>query len=315
LYSDKTILITGGTGSLGRAIVNEAINRNAKKIIVYSRDEYTQVEMGRILDDPSIRYYIGDVRDYTRLYRVMDSVDFVVHCAALKHVDVAERDPIEAIATNIDGARHVINAAIDRGVKKVLAVSSDKAVNPINLYGATKLCADKLFIAANAYSPKKTAFSVIRFGNFVGSRGSVIEYFRRLKSKGSLTLPITDCRMTRFFIKLQDAAELCLDMIPTIDGGEVITPKMPAYYMYRVAQHIHPEATLALCGIRPGEKITEDLIIQDDANRTWDCGEFYITMPRPDDMCYGDRVPTDFHYNSLDAAGESKLSDLEVLLG
>jgi len=271
--------------------------------------------MARVVTDSRVRWFIGDVRDGTRLRRAVAEVDYVVHAAALKHIDKCEYDPMEAVHTNVYGARNVINAAIDCGVKKVLAISSDKAANPINLYGATKLCADKLFIAANAYSPKQTAFSVVRFGNFVGSRGSVIQHFRNLKDVGSDTLPITDHRMTRFFIRLPVAAETCIDIIQKMRGGEIFTPKMPAFYMHRIAHHIHPGCTLELCGIRPGEKITEDLIIADDACRTWDCGDLYVTMPKAnDERTDGFRVKDGFHYNSLDAASDGTWGDLKEVL-
>lgn len=302
MIQNKTLLITGGTGSLGRAIANEAIKRNAGKVIIFSRDENEQVRMARDIGNPLVRYFLGDVRDKYRLNRALDGVSFVIHCAALKHVDKCEYDPIEAIQTNIIGAQNLIDVSIDRKISKVIAISSDKAVNPINLYGATKLCADKLFIAANAYSPGKTKFAVARFGNFIGSRGSVVRYFQSLKDKGVKQFPITDPRMTRFFISLEDAASFVFWFLGELKGGEMFTPKMEAKYIHRVAHEIDPDAKLIEVGIRPGEKLSEDLIIADDSGRTWDCGDYYCTMPANwDREPKGKKVMEGWSYNSEDA--------------
>ena len=306
---NKTILITGGTGSLGQILVKEALRKKAKKIIVYSRHEFEQVEMRRNLEDSKkvVRYFIGDVRDTKRLWRAFANVEIVIHVAALKHVDVAEYNPFEAIQTNIYGAENLINAAIDRGVEKVLAISSDKAVNPANLYGATKLCADKLFVAANAYSGKRgTKFSVIRYGNFANSRGSVLPYFRALVRQGIKDIPITDFAMTRFHITLERAVSLAFSALKTMKGGEIFAPKMPSFLITEAARAAYQDAELIKIGRRPGEKIHEDLIVETDSDRTYEYKDWFITYPAFDWWDYdisndgGCRVPDGFTYCSKD---------------
>lgn len=295
---NSTILITGGTGSFGQKFAQEAIKRDFQKVIIYSRHEHHQIEMERHIIDPhkKLRYFIGDVRDRPRLFRAFAGVDYIIHAAALKHVTVCERDPFEAIQTNVNGAQNVIDMAINQHVKKVLAISTDKAINPINLYGAAKLCADKLFIAANVYSPKTTKFSVIRYGNFANSRGSVIPYFKQLAAKGDRYLPITDSRMTRFFISLKKAVDLAFLALETLKGGEVFSPKMPSFKIVDVARKIGPKAHLVYIGRRKGEKLHEDLITVDDAPNTYDCGLYYLTQA--EDYLLAPRVDKDFIYSS-----------------
>jgi len=302
---NKTILITGGTGSFGQRFVERALDRNPKKIIVFSRDEHKQVEMSRRIQDPEkrVRFFIGDVRDKARLYRAFVGVDIVVHAAALKHVPVCEYNPFEAIQTNIQGAQNIIEAAIDREVEKILGISSDKACNPINLYGATKLCSDKLFVAANAYAGGMgTAFSLIRYGNFAESRGSVIPYFRELAKRGIREFPITDSRMTRFYITIDKAVDLAFEALKTMKGGEIFSPRMPSFSIIAAAKAVDPDAELVKTGKREAEKIHEDLIVNDDAHRTYEYKHYYITYPTwwdEDKVARGGRkVNGDFAYSS-----------------
>ena len=261
---NKTILITGATGSFGRAFVEKALTLDPRKIICFSRGEEKQVEMRRHFNDDRLRFYIGDIRDRDRLWRALNGVDYVIHAAALKHIDVAEHDPLEVVKTNVQGTQNVVDAAIDRGVKKVLAISTDKAVNPCSLYGAAKLVADKLVIGSNLYSPGATIFSVIRYGNFLGSSESVIPYFRRLVEQGQKWLPITDFRMTRFFISLESAVEKALIALDTMKGGEIFCPRMSAYRITDIAHGIAPDIELREVGMRPGEKLHEELILAGD---------------------------------------------------
>ena len=265
------ILITGGTGSFGKRFVNQVLKRfKPHKLIIFSRDELKQFEMRQqypVADYPNLRMFVGDVRDRDRLYRALDGVDIVVHAAALKQVPTAEYNPLEAIKTNIMGAANLIDAAIDCNVKKVIALSSDKAANPINLYGATKLCADKLFVAANAYSGiHKTCFSVVRYGNVVGSRGSVIPYFLAQRSTGRVT--ITDPRMTRFLITLDQGVEFVLKCMDTMLGGEICVPKIPSVRITDLVRVMAPDCEHQIIGIRPGEKLHEVMVPEDDARLT-----------------------------------------------
>lgn len=296
----KTILVTGGTGSLGQELVSQIIAMDHRKVIVFSRDEHKQVDMERKWKNPDdpIRYFLGDIRDRECLYRALSGVDIVIHTAALKHVHKAEYNPFEAIKTNVIGAQNIIDAAIDRGVAKVLAISSDKAVNPVNLYGASKLCADKLFIAGNSYSGDGgTKFSVIRFGNFWNSRGSVVEFFQRLTDEGSEALPITDLNMTRYFISLKRAAECVVDCIGKMTGSEIFTPKMRVKRIIDIAMKINPDASLLEVGARPGEKIHEDLITETEAKQTYETPGYYVTYP--DGISGpGEKVKEDFIYSS-----------------
>lgn len=306
-WSDSTVLITGGTGSFGKKCTEILLQRyKPKKLIIFSRDELKQFEMAQTFSDrdyPNIRYFIGDVRDKERLYRAFHGVDCVIHAAALKQVPAAEYNPFEAVKTNILGAQNVINVAIDQKVKKVLALSTDKAANPINLYGATKLCSDKLFIAGNSYvGQDHTSFSVVRYGNVVGSRGSVIPFF--LKKREAGVLPITDPRMTRFWITLEQGVNFVLNCIEHMVGGELFVPKLPSMNIMDLARAIAPECRTEHVGIRPGEKLHEVMIPRDEAKRSLEFGSYYIIQP---DFRYfskrfnnegGIQVDEDFEYNS-----------------
>ena len=275
---DKTILVTGGTGSFGRKFVSKVLEMDVKKVIVFSRDELKQYEMAQEYTDPRIRFFIGDVRDKERLFRAFDGVDVVIHAAALKHVGICEYNPFEAIKTNINGAQNIIETAIDRRVERVIALSTDKAASPVNLYGATKLASDKLFVAANSYAGnKKTRFSVVRYGNVVGSRGSVVPFFKKIRSTGKL--PITDVRMTRFWITLTQGVQFVLDNLKRMKGGEIFVPKIPSMKVMDLAKAIAPECELEFKGIRPGEKLHEAMITEDDARRTLEFDTFYIIQP------------------------------------
>lgn len=278
-FNDKTILLTGGTGSFGKKFTEIVLNNfNPKKLIIYSRDELKQFEMSQIFNQPNIRYFIGDVRDKERLYRAFKGVDIIVHAAALKQVPACEYNPFEAIKTNIMGAQNIIDAAIDNGVSKVLALSTDKATSPVNLYGATKLCAEKLFIAANNYSgDRKTKFSMIRYGNVVGSRGSVIPFFKQHKSKGYL--PITDERMTRFWITLEQGVWFVLKSIERMEGYEIFIPKIPSMKITDLAEAIEPGIETRIIGIRQGEKIHEQLISENESSNTLVFSDYYIIVP------------------------------------
>ena len=270
------ILITGGTGSLGQKLVETLLQTDVNKVIIYSRDELKQGDMAKRFKDTRLRFFLGDVRDKNRLYRAMNGVQRVVHAAALKQVPAAERDPFEFIKTNIYGAQNVIDAAIDRGVESVVALSTDKAVNPINLYGATKLCSDKLFVAANSYSTA-TRFAVVRYGNVAGSRGSVIPLFLQQKATGTIT--ITDKRMTRFWLTLEQGVALVLRAFDLMRGGEIFVPKIPSAKLTELAAVIAPDCEIKTTGIRPGEKLHEVLISVEDARRTVDKGDYYIVQP------------------------------------
>ncbi len=306
----KSILITGGTGSFGKKFVQMVLRKypTVKKLIVFSRDELKQFQMYQQYPDtiyPSMRYFIGDVRDKDRLKRAFEGVDYVIHAAALKQVPTAEYNPIECIRTNILGAENVINAALDTGVKKVIALSTDKAAAPINLYGATKLCADKLFVAANNMKGKKDiVFSIVRYGNVMGSRGSVIPLFLSKKKQG--TLPITSPEMTRFNILLEEGVELVLYALRHAWGGEIFVPKIPSYKITTLAKAVCPHCTQKIIGIRPGEKIHEEMITINDAPNTIEFKSYYIISPTiplwdPNKMIKkyrGRRVEKNFQYNS-----------------
>ncbi|MDD5643837.1 MAG: UDP-N-acetylglucosamine 4,6-dehydratase (inverting) [bacterium] len=278
LFSGKTVLITGGTGSFGRKFTEIVIKKhNPKKLIIFSRDEMKQYEMHQEFNQKNIRYFIGDVRDPDRLHRAFHGVDVVVHAAALKIVPSAEYNPFEAVKTNVIGAENVINTAIDNGVKKVIALSTDKAANPVNLYGATKLCSEKMFIAANNYSPEGTKFSVVRYGNVFGSRGSIVPFFKECRKTG--VIPITDKRMTRFWITLSQGVEFVISCVSSMRGGEVFIPKMPSMKITDLAKVIAPECKLKIVGIRPGEKLHETLVPADDAFSTVEKEDRFITCP------------------------------------
>ncbi|MGF9976247.1 UDP-N-acetylglucosamine 4,6-dehydratase (inverting) [Viridibacillus arvi] len=274
----KIVLVTGGTGSFGKNFIRRALALDVKKIIVFSRDELKQYEMAQEFTDSRIRFFIGDVRDKDRLYRAFDGVDIVIHAAALKHVGACEYNPFEAIKTNIHGAQNIIEAAIDKGVDKVIALSTDKACSPVNLYGATKLASDKLFIAANAYvGEKHTKFSVVRYGNVVGSRGSVVPFFKKIRKTG--VLPVTDERMTRFWITLDKGVQFVIDNLTRMHGGELFIPKIPSMKVTDLAKAIAPECKIKFIGIRPGEKLHEAMITEDDARHTIEFNDYYVIQP------------------------------------
>ncbi|AVK82802.1 UDP-N-acetylglucosamine 4,6-dehydratase (inverting) [Lysinibacillus sp. B2A1] len=274
----KTILVTGGTGSFGKKFVHRALQEAVKKIIVFSRDELKQYEMRQEFKDNRLRFFIGDVRDQERLHRAFDGVDNVIHAAAMKHVDACEYNPFEAVKTNIHGAQNIIEAAINCGVEKVIALSTDKACAPVNLYGATKLASDKLFIAANSYvGEKHTKFSVVRYGNVVGSRGSVVPFFKKVRETG--ILPITDNRMTRFWITLDQGVQFVLDNLERMHGGEIFVPKIPSMNIMDLAKAIAPECETEIVGIRPGEKLHEAMIMNDDARHTLEYDTYYVIHP------------------------------------
>ena len=278
--SGQSILVTGGTGSFGRAFTRYALgNLDPQRLVIFSRDELKQYEFRQELgDDPRLRWFIGDVRDQARVTRALDGVDAVVHAAAMKQVDTAEYNPFECIATNVLGSENVINASIDAGVSRVVALSTDKASSPINLYGASKLCSDKLFVAGNHYAgSKETRFSVVRYGNVMGSRGSVVPLFRKLAASGRL--PITDARMTRFWITLDQAVRFVVDSFDRMAGGEIFVPRIPSMSVVDLARAIAPDAELDVVGIRPGEKLHEEMISEDDARRTYAHDDHYVIAP------------------------------------
>jgi len=280
MFTNQTILVTGGTGSFGKRFIASVLKQNVKKVIVFSRDELKQYEMAQEFTDPRVRFFIGDVRDKDRLYRAFDGVDIVIHAAALKHVGACEYNPFEAVKTNIHGAQNIIEAAIDRGVKKVIALSTDKAASPINLYGATKLASDKLFVAGNSYAgDKETRFSVVRYGNVVGSRGSVVPFFKKLKEDGATVIPVTDERMTRFWITLDQGVQFVIDSLERMKGGEIFIPKIPSMNILDLAKAIAPECATEIVGIRPGEKLHEAMITEDDARHTLEYADHFVIQP------------------------------------
>ncbi|MDX1352027.1 MAG: UDP-N-acetylglucosamine 4,6-dehydratase (inverting) [Thiomicrorhabdus sp.] len=281
MFDNKSILITGGTGSFGHKYVQTLLERfNPKKIVIYSRDELKQYEMQQMFSSDKMRYFIGDVRDAERLKQAMSGIDFVIHAAALKHVPVAEYNPMECIKTNIIGAENVIQAALANKVEKVIALSTDKAANPVNLYGATKLASDKLFVAANNIAGDlPTKFSVVRYGNVVGSRGSVVPFFKKLIAEGATKLPITDPRMTRFWITLQDGVDFVLKNFERMHGGEIFVPKIPSMRITDLAEAMLPGADIDIIGIRPGEKLHEIMCPEDDSMHTIEFDDFYVITP------------------------------------
>lgn len=299
MFNNKNILITGGTGSFGKKYTEMILSKyKPNKIIIFSRDELKQYEMGQSFNDSCMRYFIGDVRDKDRLIEAMDGVDIVIHAAALKHVPVAEYNPMECIKTNIDGAQNVIDAAIANEVEKVIALSTDKASSPINLYGATKLASDKLFVAANnMVGKRKTRFAVVRYGNVVGSRGSVVPFFKKLMSEGVTELPITDADMTRFLITLEDGVQFVLDNFERMHGGEIFIPKIPSMKMTELAIALAPKLPHKIIGIRPGEKMHEVMITSDD--RVIEFDRYYVITPT---IQFSHIV--DYHTNALGQKGK-----------
>ncbi len=317
----STIFVTGGTGSFGHAFVPMALEKyDPERIIIYSRDEMKQWEMAKLFaGDKRVRFFIGDVRDRDRLYRALDGVDHVVHAAATKIVPTAEYNPFEAVKTNILGAMNLIDACIDNGVKKVVALSTDKASSPINLYGATKLASDKLFVAGNAYAgSKNTRFSVVRYGNVMGSRGSVVPFFRDAAAKDA-PLPITDERMTRFMITLEQGVQLVWEAFEDMEGGEIYVRKIPSMTITDIAQAVAPGKPTEVVGIRPGEKLHEQMIGEEDAPNTYEYGEFFKILPTINtwspaiDMVKGGtKVPDDFLYTSDGNAEWMTPAELQV---
>jgi UDP-N-acetylglucosamine 4,6-dehydratase len=285
IFTDQTILITGGSGSFGMAFAKYLLTENTcHKVIIFSRDEWKQWNMRRsdpLFDHPKIRYFLGDVRDASRLVRAFNDVDFIVHAAAIKQVPAAEYNPSECIKTNVNGAMNVIDAAITCGVQKVIALSTDKAVNPINLYGATKLCSDKLFVAGNVYVGARgyPAFAVARYGNVANSRGSIIPYWRNLIETGATELPVTDEKMTRFWITLEEAVHFVVRCFEEMTGGEVFVPKIPSIKITDLAQAMAPHLPQKICGIRPGEKLNELMFSSDDARHTIEYDSHYVILP------------------------------------
>jgi len=326
ILDDKTILITGGTGSFGKCFTRYALEHyNPKKIIIYSRDEFKQFNMEndfRKYDpDHKLRFFIGDVRDRERMERAFENVDYVIHAAALKQVPACEYNPDEAIKTNIHGAQNVIDAALKTGVKKVVALSTDKAVNPVNLYGGTKLVSDKLFIAANAYvGAKDTCFSIVRYGNVAGSRGSVIPFFESLIEQGKTELPITDFRMTRFWISLEQGVELVIKALEEAKGGETFISKIPSFKITDLAEAMLPGCTRKEVGIRPGEKLHEVMVTTEDSFTTYEYDKHYIIYPqmvwstsrRPEPT--GKKVEEGFYYSSGNNREWLSVEDLKRLL-
>lgn len=306
----KSILITGGTGSFGKAFVKIVLQRwpEVKRLVIYSRDEQKQFNMAHeypIDKYPMIRFFIGDVRDFERLKRALHDIDYVIHAAAMKHVPIAEYNPDECVKTNIGGAENVIRAVLETDVQRVVALSTDKACAPINLYGATKLTSDKLFIAANNIKGgKDIRFSVVRYGNVMGSNGSVIPFFLKKRKEG--VLPITDPNMTRFNISLTEGVEMVLHALETAWGGELFVPKIPSYKITEVAEAIAPECRQQIVGIRPGEKIHEEMITSSDSFSTYDLGKYYVILPLTShwklenyiDAFHAKKVPDGFHYSS-----------------
>jgi len=278
MFRDSTVLVTGATGSFGKAFTKKILSTtNVKKVIAFSRDELKQFEFQNEIIDSRLQFFLGDVRDYQRLLQIMRGVDFVIHAAAMKQIPASEINPIEAIKTNIIGAENIVSASIQSGVKKIIALSTDKAANPANLYGATKLCSDKLMISGNT-SPGNTAtkFSVVRYGNVLGSRGSVIPFFKEKRKTG--VIPITDIEMTRFWITIEDGVDFVLKSIERMQGGEIFVPKIPSFKVADVAKVVAPDAKTEIIGIRPGEKLHEVMITEDDSFYTLEFDDYYAIL-------------------------------------
>ena len=325
--NEKSILITGGTGSLGQQLTKTILHKwpNVKRLVIFSRDEQKQFQMNQEYPESkyaAIRYFIGDVRDYDRLLRAFEGIDYVIHAAAMKHVHIAEYNPMECVKTNVLGAENVINAALASGVKNVVALSTDKAAAPINLYGATKLCSDKLFVAANNIKGfRDLKFSVVRYGNVMGSNGSVIPFFLSKRKDG--VLPITDLNMTRFNISLQEGADMVLHAMETAWGGEIFVPKIPSYKITDIAKAIGPDCEHKVIGIRPGEKVHEEMITSSDSFSTYDLGKYYAILPQVTNWNLEEykkhfnakSVPLGFQYNSgenTEWVGVEELRDLII---
>lgn len=278
MLKNKTVLVTGGTGSFGKNCVKRILQDDqVDKVIVFSRDELKQFEMQSVYNSPKLRYFLGDVRDYDRLKQATDGVNIIIHAAAIKQIPAAEYNPIEAIKTNIIGAENIVNVSIANGVEKVIALSTDKAANPANLYGATKLCSDKLMVAGNVLAGKHpTRFAVVRYGNVLGSRGSVIPFFQEQQKRG--VLPITDVRMTRFWLTIEEGVQFVLDSLQRMEGGEIFVPKIPSFKVIDVAEVVAPGIPTKIIGIRPGEKLHEVMITEDDAIFTVEFDKYYAIL-------------------------------------
>ena len=308
MFNNKSILITGGTGSFGKKYTEILLKKyKPKRLVIYSRDELKQYEMAQMFKDKAMRFFIGDVRDYKRLRTAMNGIDYVIHAAAMKHVPIAEYNPMECIKTNIDGAQNVIDASLECGVSKVIALSTDKACNPVNLYGATKLASDKLFIAANNVAgSKKTRFSVVRYGNVVGSRGSVVPLFKKLIVQGEKELPVTHEKMTRFWITLEQGVNFVLKNFERMKGGEIFIPKIPSMTMVDLAKALAPDLGVKIIGIRPGEKMHEMMISRDDAHLTYEFDDYYVISPSIQFL-----TAQDFSTNALHQKGKPVSEDFE----
>lgn len=312
MFDKKNILITGGTGSFGRKFTQLLLQKyKPNKIIIFSRDELKQYEMAQEFTDKCMRYFIGDVRDKDRLKKAFRDVDYVIHAAALKHVPIAEYNPMECIKTNINGAQNVIDAALDNGVTKVIALSTDKAANPVNLYGATKLASDKLFVAANnLVGTSNIQFSVVRYGNVIGSRGSVIPYFKKLIESGEKTLPITDEKMTRFLITLEQGVNFVLKNFERMQGGEIFVPKIPSIKITDLASYMAPHLQQKIIGIRPGEKLHEIMCPADDSHLTYEFDDHFVISPT---ITFTTR--RNYDKNSLGETGRKVLQGFEYNSG
>ncbi|UJQ96052.1 UDP-N-acetylglucosamine 4,6-dehydratase (inverting) [Mariluticola halotolerans] len=326
MLNKKSILVTGGTGSFGKAFVRQVLKQypDIQRLVIFSRDELKQYEMSLVFNDkefPGIRYFIGDIRDERRLRRALEGIDYVVHAAALKQVPAAEYNPFECIKTNVLGTQNLIEACLDTNVKRVVALSTDKAAAPINLYGATKLCSDKLVVAANNIrGDRDIRFSIVRYGNVMGSRGSVIPFFQDMRKTG--TLPITDENMTRFNISLQDGVEMVIWALEQALGGEIFVPKIPSYRITDLAEAIGPECEHKLVGIRPGEKVHEEMITESDSMNTLDLGRYFAILPSGDERLRATYmkqegvkpVPVGFTYNSGDNPDFLSVESLRELI-
>jgi len=301
MFNNKSILITGGTGSFGKQYVKTIFARfKPRRVVVFSRDELKQYEMQQVFNAAEMRYFLGDVRDLDRLRQAMQGVDFVIHAAALKQIPAAEYNPMECIKTNVNGAWNVITAAIDCNVEKVIALSTDKAASPINLYGASKLVSDKLFVAANNITGTgRTRFSVVRYGNVVGSRGSVVPFFLKLKKEGAVSLPLTDIRMTRFWITLQQGVDFVLKNFQRMQGGEIFIPKIPSAHLIELAAALGPGIPTHIVGIRPGEKLHEVMCPGDDSHLTVEFEDHFVIRPS---ILFN--APVDYLSNAIDEHGK-----------
>jgi UDP-N-acetylglucosamine 4,6-dehydratase len=323
MFNNSTILITGGTGSFGKSFLKKILKSyNPKKVIIYSRDELKQYELQNRIKHKSLRFFLGDVRDLQRLEIALKNVDFVIHAAALKHVPAAEYNPVEFIKTNINGAENIIYASMKNKVKKVIALSTDKAANPINLYGATKLVSDKLFVSANSFlGSKETKFSVVRYGNVVGSRGSVVPFFKKLISEKSNFLPITEKKMTRFWITLDQGVKFVLKSFERMNGGEIFIPKIPSIHIIELAKAMAPNLKIKYIGIRPGEKLHEIMCAKDESHNTYDFKDHFVIYPMSkisSKILYGKNnlnekgkpVEKDFEYSSEKNSHFLKISEI-----